>query len=125
VIPDLGSVSWVCRDTADPLVPAFSTTYQAFGATEKVSYSVAGVSAPVTTLQPGEGSRSTPFTKAGTTPLTPTAATHDLTVVWNIFQIKEPFNTRATITITLGPAYTFGCFNPSVTFSRVRLSHAT
>jgi hypothetical protein len=125
VIPDLGSVSWVCRDTADPLVPAFSTTFrQANVATETVSYSVGGVAAPVRTLQPGE-SRSTPFTKAGTTPLTPTASTHNLTIIWHVLMIQEPFNTKATITITLGPAYTFGCFNPSVSFSRVRLSHAT
>jgi len=106
VLPDLGSVAWSCRGTPR----TFMTAFTAVNATEKVAYALDGGSPVSKTLQPG-ARVSTPFTEA----------THH---VWTVEQPIEPYDSTATITVVLKPDPVYGCFNPIVMVSRVRVSNA-
>jgi hypothetical protein len=110
-LPDLGSVGWNCKGSADDPVPTLSTTFTATGATLTAEYSLDGRAGRSRTLQPGQY-LSTPFTNS---------RRH----VWTIKQPIDPYNTTATITVTMRPDQVFGCFNPTVTVSRVRVSNAS
>jgi hypothetical protein len=107
---NIGSVSWTCKGSADDPVPTFSTTFKAMGATETVSYSFAGHPTVSKTLQGGQH-LTTPFTHA---------ARH----LWTVEQPIDPYNTTVRITVVMRPDHVFGCFNPVVTVSRVRVSNA-
>jgi hypothetical protein len=107
-LPTIGSVSWTCKGE-NPV--KFSTTFLADNSTptETVSYSLDGARAVSKTLQPGQH-LSTPFTAT---------TSH----VWTVNQPIDPWNTHATITVALSPDNVFGCVNPSVTVSRVRVNN--
>jgi len=107
-LPTIGSVSWTCKG-GKPL--RFSTTFLAANAaTERVSYSIDGAALVSKTLQPGQH-LSTPFTGA---------TSH----VWTVEQRIDPWNTYATISVGMSPDPVFGCINPTVTVSRVRVDNA-
>ena len=106
-LPTIGSVSWTCKG-GQPL--KFSTTFLAANAaTERVSYSLDGAALVSKTLQPGQH-LSTPVTGA---------TSH----VWTVEQRIDPWNTYATITVGMSPDPVFGCINPTVTVSRVRVDN--
>jgi hypothetical protein len=110
-LPDLGSVGWDCKDSADKTIPIFSTTFTATMATETASYSIEGHARVSKTLQGGQH-LSTPFTGA---------TRH----VWTIEQPIDPYNTTARIVVNMRPDRVFGCFNPTVSVWRVRRSNAS
>jgi hypothetical protein len=109
-LPDLGSVTWTCKDGPTPSEVLFSTMFTASRATETVGYSLGGAAAVSKRLEPGQAF-STPFTPA-------------TSQVWTVDQPVEPWDSKATITVVLKPDPVVGCFNPTVTVSRVRVSNA-